>query len=49
MEFSYEIIDHIRQLHGAAKAETQRLKAETENALQTERFWADFEQFLAKG
>jgi hypothetical protein len=49
MEFSQEILDQIRELHITAKVEAQRLKAEAEQAAQTEYIWAEFERFLAKG
>jgi hypothetical protein len=49
MEFPVEIIDQIRELHISAKVETQRLRAETEKAAQTEKVWAEFDRFLSKG
>ena len=49
MEFPSQIIDRIRELHGSVKAEAQRLNAEAEEAARTERAWAAFERFLAKG
>jgi hypothetical protein len=49
MEFPPEITDQVRELHGSAKAEAQRLKAETEEATQAEKVWADFARFLANG
>jgi hypothetical protein len=49
MEFPQKILDQIRELHGTAKVEAQRLKAEAEQAAQTEYIWAEFERFLAKG
>ena len=49
VEFPSEIMDQVRELHGAAKVEAQRLRAEAEEAARTERAWAAFERFLAKG
>jgi len=49
MEFPSQIIERIRELHGSVKVEAQRLRTEAEEAARTERVWADFEQFLAKG
>jgi hypothetical protein len=49
VEFPSEIIDRIRELHGSAKVEAQRLRAEAEEAARTEEVWAEFEQFLARG
>lgn len=49
MEFPYNIIDKIRQLHGSAKEEAKRLKEESDEAARTERLWADLHQLLEKG
>jgi len=49
MEFPQEIVDQARELHGAAKAEAQRLKAETAAAAQAEKVWAECCAFLTKG
>lgn len=49
MEFPYEITEQIRQLHGSSQVEAQRLRVQAEDAARTERVWAEFEQFLAKG
>ena len=49
MEFTYEIIEHIRELHSTSRVEAQRLRSEAEEAIQTERVWAELDQLLAKG
>lgn len=49
MEFPQEILDQIRDMHGIAKENAQRLKMEADQAAQAEKIWADFERFLSKG
>ncbi|MBN1900234.1 hypothetical protein JW926_02775 [Candidatus Sumerlaeota bacterium] len=49
MEFPSEIIDQIRELHSTAKITAKKIKTEAEEAAQTEKVWAEFEQFLVKG
>lgn len=49
MEFPSEIIDKIRHLCGSAKVEAQQLRADTEEAEKTEKFWAELEKFIGKG
>lgn len=41
MKIPSEIIDQIRELHGSAKMEAQRLKAEAKEAARTEKVWAE--------
>lgn len=49
MEFPYALVDRIRDLHDAAKAEAESLRARSEDAAQTEKVWADLGRFLGRG
>ena len=49
MDFPVGVIDQIRDLLAATKADAQRLRTEADAALQAEKVWADCQEFFVKG
>jgi len=49
MRFPLEILDQVRELHGTAKTEAERLRAAAEEAAQAQKVWASCQDWMAKG
>lgn len=48
MELPQETVDQIREQHATSKEEAQRLKAEADQAAQTEKMWSDLHHYVVE-